>query len=75
MSTSSGLGGSSNDTVRGSSAIPQIGHAPGTSLTISGCIGHVKLAPSGTGAAGASPAFRNEFGSALKRSRQLGLQK
>src|SRR5678815_3757368 len=41
MSTSSGLGASSNETTRGSRAIPQIGHAPGASRTISGCIGQV----------------------------------
>ena len=40
MSSSSGLL-SSIVTIRGSSAIPQIGQAPGASRTISGCIGHV----------------------------------
>ena len=40
MSSSSGLV-SSRVTTRGSSAIPQIGHDPEASRTISGCIGHV----------------------------------
>ena len=41
MSASSGLGPVSAVTVTGSSAIPQIGHAPGPGRRISGCIGHV----------------------------------
>ena len=41
MSTSSGFGASSNVTVRGSSAMPQIGQDPGASRTISGCMGQV----------------------------------
>src|ERR1017187_7222363 len=40
MSASSGLV-SSTATSRGSSAMPQIGHEPGASRTICGCIGHV----------------------------------
>ena len=40
MSASSGFP-SSSVTVRGSSAMPQMGHAPGASRTISGCIGQV----------------------------------
>src|SRR5205807_2419228 len=40
MSRSSGFS-SSRETVRGSSAMPQIGHVPGWSRTIWGCIGHV----------------------------------
>src|SRR5688572_8737835 len=39
MSTSSGLGWSSRLTVLGSRAIPQIGQDPGSSRTISGCMG------------------------------------
>ena len=46
MSSSSGFR-SSTATVRGSRAIPQIGHAPGPVRTISGCIGHVQVAPAG----------------------------
>src|ERR1700686_1738031 len=41
MSTSSGFFSSCAVTVLGSSAIPQIGHEPGSLLTISGCMGHV----------------------------------
>src|SRR5450759_619190 len=41
MSTSSGLGVSNVLTVRGSSAMPQMGHDPGPSRTICGCIGQV----------------------------------
>ena len=39
MSTSSGLGASSRVTVLGSRAMPQIGQEPGSSRTISGCMG------------------------------------
>ena len=46
MSASSGLGPESAVTVTGSSAIPQIGHAPGAERRISGCIGHVHSATS-----------------------------
>src|SRR3979490_2283337 len=41
MSTSSRFFSSSAVTVLGSRAIPQIGHEPGLSRTIWGCIGHV----------------------------------
>src|SRR5690606_38097006 len=41
MSRYSGLGPSSAEIVRGSSAMPQIGQLPGSSRTISGCIGQV----------------------------------
>jgi hypothetical protein len=41
ISRSSGLGPASAVTVRGSSAMPQIGQLPGWSRTISGCIGQV----------------------------------
>src|SRR5439155_1662748 len=44
MAVSSGFGSSSAVTVRGSSAMPQIGQEPGSSLTISGCIGQVNSA-------------------------------
>ena len=42
-STSSGFGPSSSDATTGSSAMPQIGQAPGPSCTICGCIGQVYL--------------------------------
>ncbi len=41
MSRSSGFSSSCEVTVRGSSAIPQIGQWPGPGRTISGCIGQV----------------------------------
>src|SRR6266702_11203 len=40
MPTNSGFAESA-DTLRGSSAIPQIGQLPGLSRTICGCMGHV----------------------------------
>ena len=43
-------------TVSGSSAMPQIGHAPGPSRTISGCIGQVYRVPAGAVAVGADTA-------------------
>ncbi len=39
MSRSSGFSGSAAVMVRGSNAMPQSGHAPGSSRTISGCMG------------------------------------
>jgi hypothetical protein len=39
IATSSGFAGSSLVMVLGSRAMPQIGHAPGASRTIWGCIG------------------------------------
>ena len=47
MSISSSFGPPSADGVSGSSAMPQIGHEPGPSCRISGCIGQVKIAPAG----------------------------
>ena len=41
MSRNSGFSSPSAVTVRGSSAIPQIGHDPGPGRTIWGCMGHV----------------------------------
>ena len=43
ISASSGFSSSSMDGVIGSSAIPQIGHEPGTSSITSGCMGQVHL--------------------------------
>ncbi len=51
MSVSSGSTSESAETSTGSRAIPQIGHEPGRSLTTSGCMGQVYLAPA-AGAAG-----------------------
>ena len=53
MSISSGLASSSRVTVRGSSAMPQIGQAPGSARTISGCIGQTYSVFT-SGAAGAA---------------------
>jgi hypothetical protein len=41
MSTSSGFTSSASETVRGSSAMPQIGQLPGAFRTIWGCMGQV----------------------------------
>src|ERR1044072_8787067 len=50
MSSNSGLGRSSNVTIFGSSAMPQIGHAPGAFSRTSGSIGQTysTVAPVGT---------------------------
>ncbi len=53
MSASSGSASSSAVTVIGSSAMPQIGHAPGRSRMISGCIGQVYSVPGGAAGSGA----------------------
>ena len=45
ISCNSSLGSSSAENVRGSSAMPQMGHAPGARVTISGCMGHVYSPP------------------------------
>ena len=49
MSMSSAFGPVSADGDRGSSAMPQIGQAPGPICRTSGCIGQVKIVPAGTG--------------------------
>ena len=41
MLRSSGLSSAAAATVRGSSAMPQMGHEPGSGRTISGCMGQV----------------------------------
>ena len=51
MSISSGLGPSSRLGCSGSSAMPQIGQAPGASRRIWGCIGQVQIIPGATGVA------------------------
>src|SRR4051812_33711051 len=78
MSTSSGFCSSPIAAVRGSSAIPQIGHELGEELTISGCIGHTNSEPGGAALGGGrAPATgeRNASGSAAKRPRQRSPQK
>src|SRR5689334_22790722 len=78
ISVSSGFVSGSRLTVRGSSAIPQIGQDPGPVRTTSGCIGQVyvvgaaETAGAGRGG-GASPVYFD--GSARNFSRQRGLQK
>ena len=84
MSSSSGFVSSARVTVRGSSAMPQMGQGPGFVSSTSGSIGQTysTLAPGGAGASGAGaliaaiegPAFSQCSGSAAKRSRQRGLQ-
>src|SRR5262245_54027133 len=48
IDTYSSLGASSAAIMVGSSAMPHSGHAPGFSLSTSGCIGQVYFAPAGT---------------------------
>ena len=76
MSTYSGFGPSSTVTVRGSSAMPQIGQLPGTSRTISGCIGQVHSVFVTTAAeisgSSAIPHFGQAPGLALTTSGSIG---
>src|SRR3954454_9120256 len=60
ISSNSGWASSPPVTSRGSNAMPQIGHAPGLSRTISGCIGQVYCALTGAGA-GSLPSLSNFF--------------
>src|SRR5258707_8216155 len=58
MSRSSGFSSSPAVTVRGSSAMPQIGHDPGSERTIAGCMGQVysvRLAATGSSGSSAMP--------------------
>src|SRR5215213_9862542 len=76
MSVSSGLGPESTDTVTGSSAIPQIGQAPGPGRRISGCIGQVHSSASpGPDAAADALGRGYDDGSAWKVARQCSEQK
>ena len=89
MSSSSGLGAGAAVTALGSSAMPQIRHAPGPVSTTSGSIGQTHSAArlgtggragAGTGAGAViadarGPAFSQWSGSFAKRSRQPGPQK
>jgi hypothetical protein len=77
MSTSSGFGASSSVTTRGSSAIPQIGQAPGWSRTISGCIGQVystfvSAVTSERSGSSAMPHFGQAPGCASRTSGSIG---
>jgi hypothetical protein len=75
ISTSSGLGPASAVASSGSSAMPQMGQAPGPTCRISGCMGHVYMVPSGTGFARTCSGARYFSGSARNRSRHLAEQK
>ena len=58
MSRSSGLSSADAVTVRGSRAMPQIGHEPGAGRTISGCMGQVysvRVEATGTSGSRAMP--------------------
>ena len=77
MSTSSWFGPSSAVTSSGSSAMPHFGQLPGPTRRTSGCMGHVcarvsRPAPGMPGAG--ADGWRKRAGSAMNRSRQLGLQ-
>ena len=54
MSRSSSLSSSSPVAAIGSSAMPHLGQLPGSSRTISGCIGQVHFVAAGAGATGSS---------------------
>jgi hypothetical protein len=74
MSSSSGLR-SSSVTTRGSRAMPQIGHDPGASRAISGCIGHVhSVFVSGATSTGSSaiPHFGHAPGPFWRTSGSIG---
>src|SRR6266536_3145844 len=80
MSRSSRLSSPSRVTVRGSNAMPQIGHVPRPFRTISGCIGQVYSVPAGflvAGVRGGPPSDGREYlaGSATNLSRHDALQK
>src|SRR5215469_18342679 len=66
ISRSSGFSSVVAVTVRGSSAIPQIGHEPGSDRTISGCIGHVySVRVVGSGLSGSSAIPHDGHGTGL----------
>src|ERR671924_1259835 len=76
ISTSSGLASSSKVTVLGSSAMPQIGHEPGSWRTISGCMGQTYSVLT-DGAAGAAdskamPHFGHAPGGVSRTSGSIG---
>ncbi len=76
ISTSSGLGSSSRLTVLGSKAIPQIGHDPGSSRTISGCIGQTysifAAGVAGVSGSSAMPHFGQAPGLGSRTSGSMG---
>src|SRR5215470_14857296 len=74
MSRSSGFSSTLAVTVRGSSAIPQIGQWPGVERTISGCIGQVYSVVETTGDSGskAIPHFGHAPGPDFRTSGHMG---
>ncbi len=75
MSRSSGFSSTAAVTVRGSSAIPQIGHDPGPGRTICGCIGQVySVRADGSGVSGSSaiPHFGHGPGFDSRTSGHIG---
>src|SRR6201981_1487964 len=76
MPESSGFSSSDALTVRGSRAIPQIGHEPGSERMISGCIGQVysMLAADSLGTEGsrAMPHFGHAPGFCSRTSGSIG---
>ncbi len=75
MSTSSGLGPVSAATVIGSSAMPHFGQLPGSSRTISGCIGQVYctlVAATGCAGSSAMPHFGQAAGTSDSTPGHIG---
>ena len=75
MSIASWLGPASADTSSGSSAMPQIGHAPGWSWRTSGSIGQMKTVPGGAGGSARGAGDRYLAGSAANLVRHPAEQK
>jgi hypothetical protein len=75
MSRSSGFSSSIALTVRGSSAMPQMGHEPGLGLIISGCIEQVYsvcVAASGVSRSSAMPQLGQGPGLSVRTSGHMG---
>ncbi len=75
MSRSSGLSSSPEVTVRGSSAMPQMGQKPGCGRTISGCMGQVhsvRVAATGVSGSSAMPHFGHGTGLLSRTSGHMG---
>ena len=75
MSMSSALFSSVAVTVRGSSAIPQMGQLPGSVRTISGCIGHtysVRVGSSNDSGSSAMPHLGQGLGLSDRTSGSIG---
>ena len=75
MSCSSGFSSCVAVTVRGSRAMPQMGHDPGASRTIWGCMGHVysvRVEASGTSGSRAMPQEGQAPGFGSRTSGHMG---